>query len=714
MLTVFRSNRAELLARLLAAQLRLSPPDPLTRVEVVVNTWPTSRWLGEQLAIHLGGIAAHLRFPFPATHLRRLVDGLLGEEEAPAVDPWRADRLVWPVLELLPAVAAGAEGEPLRRWLGERQLGRRLDAACWQLGRAIADAFDDYALYRPEVLAAWERGRPLDGAGAPLPAAQHWQPVLYRRLRQRLGREPFGLRVERLIARLRSGEPPADLPQQPLRLFGLSSLAPVQVRLLQALSAWIPVDLYLLTPCRDLWQRCVDRRRALRDALALALPLDDAWLVEAPGLEARFGRLGAEFQQLLEGTGEAQLGREEERDLFLAPASLQRRRDPGRTPPLLAQLQEQLADPAAAAPLALDPGDRSLEFHPCPGRLRQVQIVRDRVLQLLAADPTLEPRDVLVMTPRVDHYAPLLASVFGDTAATGVELPWRLTDRSQQSEAGIGRTLITLLRMAAERFTASGLESLLDCPPLQRRFALEPEATGRLVALLQEAGLRWGLDADERGGDAAHGLGWVIDRLLLGLALPETPGLAPGGTAPLAAPSSLETTGRWLHLLLRLRHWLAELRLPCGVEAWAERLRELLADLFGDGGDAAWELPPLQAAIDGWRQAAGDFPALLDAAVVAEGLDEGLAVDSGRFGHRSGALTISALEPMRAIPHRVVVLMGLDAGAFPRRRPRPGFHLMEGRRRLGDPDPADQDRYALLEALLSARDHLLITWSCRD
>jgi exodeoxyribonuclease V gamma subunit len=107
LLTVFRSNRAEFLASLLATQLRLTPPDPFEQVQVVVNTWPTSRWLGEQLAEHLGGIAANLRFPFPGSHLRQLVDQLLAPAgEAPpagAVDPWRADRLVWPLLGLLPA-----------------------------------------------------------------------------------------------------------------------------------------------------------------------------------------------------------------------------------------------------------------------------------------------------------------------------------------------------------------------------------------------------------------------------------------------------------------------------------------------------------------------------------------------------------------------------------------------------------------------------------
>ena len=186
MLTVFRSNRAEVLARLLAAQLRLHPPDPFKQVQVVVNTWPTSRWLGEQLAVHLGGIAANLRFPFPGSHLRQLVDQLLAPAgEAPAagaVDPWRADRLVWPLLGLLPAVAAAPEGEPLRHWLADRGTGSRLELGHWQLGRAIADAFDDYALYRPELLGAWEGGQAIDGHGRPLPESQLWQPLLYRAL----------------------------------------------------------------------------------------------------------------------------------------------------------------------------------------------------------------------------------------------------------------------------------------------------------------------------------------------------------------------------------------------------------------------------------------------------------------------------------------------------------------------------------------------------
>ncbi|MFN6133187.1 MAG: exodeoxyribonuclease V subunit gamma [Synechococcaceae cyanobacterium] len=740
MLIVYRGNRAEILADLLAEQLRLTPPDPFTTVAVIVNTWPTCRWLSEQLAGRLGGISANLRFPFPSSSLRAVVQQLCLEEElggpasgaaeaAPArdSDPWRAQRLVWSVLHALPRFQRelAEQDHPaaalLRPLLEPEGGGATLRLATWQTARAIADAFDDYGLYRPAMLRAWQEGRALNGRGDPLPDAQRWQLRLFRLLCAELDGEPHGLQVLRAIRLLeRQAPPPEALAPlgHHLRLFGLSSMAPIQVRLLEALARHLPVELYLLSPCADLWQRCADRRLELSDALACALPLEQDWLLRAPGLEARFGRLGSEFQQLLEGCEGVGDGSAPDRDLFFLAATAacgsSPSPDPAVGPSLLAQLQEQLAAPSRWPRLSLPRRDQSLEFHACPGPLRQVQVVRDRVLQLLAADPSLEPRHILVMTPEVDRFAPLVAAVFSDSDATGVELPWRLTDRSQQSDTGVARGLLELLRLAADRLTASGLERLLQCRPLLQAFALNPAQANELCALLQRVGFRWGLDGEERGGGAEHSLSWAIDRLLLGLVLPATPGLAPSETAPFRCDVALETLGRWLALLQRLSHWLRQLRRPAQPPGWAERLQALLPDLFGDGGEDAWELPLLHAALADWLEAsAGELPPL-EVGVVAAVLEESLAADSGRFGHRSGALTISALEPMRAIPHRVIVLMGLEAQAFPRQGQRPSFHLMDQQRRLGDPDPADQDRYALLEALLSARDHLLLCWSNRD
>ena len=326
MLTLYRSNRAEFLAQLLAQQLLEQRPGPLETVEVLVNTWPTSRWLGEQLAL-ANGISSLVRFPFPGSRLRQLVRQVLAlppQQE----DPWRANRLVWSVLDRLPAVLDHPSAAPLRQWL-ERRDGPNaspgLSRDRWQLARTIADAFDDYALYRPELLEQWRQDRRIED----------WQPLLWRDLSDKLPADPFGLQVRAAVQRLIQGQvDPASLPPR-LRLFGISALAPVQVELIQALSGLLEVEVYLLTPCPDLWQRCGSRRDQLGgDWLE---PPDGMWLEEAPRTEAILGRMGAEFQQLLEGVGDVQLGERRDGDLFAAPAAMAAAA--GRSATLLEQLQ---------------------------------------------------------------------------------------------------------------------------------------------------------------------------------------------------------------------------------------------------------------------------------------------------------------------------------------------------------------------------------------
>ena len=702
MLTLYRSNRAEFLATLLARQLLEERPDPFETVEVLVNTWPTSRWLGEQLAT-ANGISSLVRFPFPGSRLRQLVRRVLDLPDHEE-DPWRATSLVWTVLELMPALLEQPVAQPLRAWLQQRDgEASGLSRDRWQLARAIADAFDDYALYRPATLHSWIR----DSRAS---TETDWQPWLARQLDASLHRQPFGLQVQTAVERLRSGAVDPDVLPKVIRLFGISALAPVQVDLIQALSGTTEVQVYLLTPCRDLWQRCGSRREQLGETWID--PPDGGWLQQAPRLEATLGRMGAEFQQLLEGSGDSQLGERREGDLFADPVQIAE--GEGRPATLLEQLQQQLVEPGCCESLEQEHDDRSLLFQAAPGPLREVQLVRDQVLQWLAADPELEPRDVLVMTPQIDRYAPLLSSVFNDRDAIGVDLPWRLTDRSQQSTPGLTMAMLELLDLAAGRLTATGLERLLANPALQAQQGFSGEDAAALTRILQRTGFRWGLDALERGGDETHSLIWSLDRWLLGLALPQRDGLAPGGTAPFHQDLDPQRLVRWWTVLDRLVRWLQQLRRPRASSAWVELLQALLEDLFADGGDWSWERQSWSAALADWQQRAAACPLELEVAVAAEVLAEALSVDSGRFGHRSGALTVSALEPMRAIPHKVIVLMGLDDGVFPRIDQRPGFHLLEQRRWLGDPCGGDQDRYVLLEALMSARRHLLISWCGRN
>ena len=279
MLTLYRSNRAEFLATLLARQLLEERPDPFETVEVLVNTWPPSRWLGEQLAT-ANGISSLVRFPFPGSRLRQLVRRVLDLPDQEQ-DPWRATSLVWAVLEQMPALLEQPVARPLRVWLQQRDGGDAsgLSRDRWQLARAIADAFDDYALYRPETLYSWIQGQGSRAASA----ETDWQPWLARQLAASLHRQPFGLQVQSAVERLRSGAVDPQVLPKVIRLFGISALAPVQVELIQALSGSTDVQVYLLTPCRDLWQRCGNRREQL--GATWTEPPDGGWFQQAPRLE---------------------------------------------------------------------------------------------------------------------------------------------------------------------------------------------------------------------------------------------------------------------------------------------------------------------------------------------------------------------------------------------------------------------------------------------
>src|SRR5205807_3466281 len=142
----------------------------------------------------------------------------------------------------------------------------------------------------------------------------------------------------------------------------------------------------------------------------------------------------------------------------------------------------------------LDPGDRSLQIHACHGRARQVEVLRDAILHLLAADPTLEPRDVIVMCPDIETFAPLIQATFGagevapeDSAPSdtldepsAIDLRVRLADRSLRQTNGVLAVVAELLDLVPERITASQVLDFADRDPVRRRFRIDDDDLTRL------------------------------------------------------------------------------------------------------------------------------------------------------------------------------------------------------------------------------------------
>ncbi|MFU8839898.1 MAG: exodeoxyribonuclease V subunit gamma [Nitriliruptoraceae bacterium] len=722
---VVRATSVAVLADHLAERLRSAPPeDPFASIEVAVPSRGLERWLTQRLSGVLGatpeeaGVAANLDFPFIGGTIQRIVAAAVGDPPG-AGDPWAPDRLAWPLLSLLDQLPDAPELAPLRAHLtdGAGPVPRRR----FPLARRIADLFDRYALYRPDMVAAWRDGAAVDGEGGPLAANLAWQPVLWRRLEAQVTAESPDLRLARAIERLRSTDPlPGALPTA-VSVFGVLAVPPRHLDLLVALADRVPVTLYVVTPC-PAWPVGEPRPVPANPLLvASGARARDAHTVLQPLLAGSDVLDAADAGADGEGVGAS--GARTALQVLQADVRADRRR--GGTAPLPS--------------VRIDPGDRSVQVHTCHGLVRQLEVLREVLLGLLEDDPDLEPRDIIVLTPDVAAVAPLLPAAFparrsdGTTSATGPEdLPVRVADRSLGETSAVAGALLTVLELTTGRAGASAVLDLLASVPVRARFGLTAADLERLPGWLAGSGISWGRDADHRAAligldDDAHTWRAGLDRWTLGAAMADDGTRLVAGVRPFdeVEGDGVELLGRVAAATDALFACLDDLADARPIGAWRDALTTVLERLLDPGPGPARsaeltdDLASVRRAVEEVVAAATDTDGVSSGvALTLEELRgllaEHLGAASGRPATGTGAITVTGMVPLRNLPHRVVCLVGMDDGALPRAGSPLGFDLLEVPRRPGDPDPRLEDRQLLLDAILAAGDHLIITATGHD
>ncbi|MDY0061686.1 MAG: exodeoxyribonuclease V subunit gamma [Myxococcota bacterium] len=745
-----RSNRMERLAERLAAQLPLSQPaDPITPWTVVVGSRGMERWLRHELADR-HTVCANVEFLFPGQLVDRLGGARLPDDEAGEA-AWEVEALRWAVARLLPELLGQPAFDPVGRYLraarGQTPSGGASGRDLALTGE-IAELLDHYLHYRRDWIEAW-----LTGTQPPeLASSGHaaWQLLLLQRLVAELGGEGhFVARMARLERLLQEGALPGSWPTT-VHLFGVSSLPPPFVDLLGVLSSQIRVELYLFCPSDRYWgdlrtrvQASAGLRRTRRDE-GLAKLLED--LAQQSPLLTTLGRVSRDMQIVLEEP--ERVRREQElpyqepgASLFVDPAEV-----PGT---LLQQLQSDLLHLRSAAEVGQrcaageyvpGPGDTSLLIHSCHGPLRQVEALRDTLLGLLTDDPSLQPRDILVMTPDIETYAPLIRSVFAqgrdhtppapdetappvDDEGRGPRIPFAINDISLRRSNPLADVLLRILELAGGRLGASEVIDLLSCWPVARRFGLDDHALDRIRGWVADSGIRWGIDPATRqrfDQPAVADNTWEsgLQRLLFGVVMPDEQRLV-GEVLPFddLEGEVTELLGTFVAACNLLFARTQELLSDRSLAAWCDLLETLLDEFCAFPRAASWLGEQVREEITALRDeaAAGGFTG----EVSLDGLRQ---VFAGRCevpaakGDRpiTGAVTVCALSPMRSVPFRVIALLGLDDGVFPRSPARLGLDLMHTLPRIGDRDPRDEDRHLLLEALLSCRQSLQIFFTGHD
>lgn len=735
MLRVYHSNRLDVLEALMEFIVeRERLDDPFEPEMILVQSTGMAQWLQMTLSQKFG-IAANIDFPLPASFIWDMFVRVL--PEIPKESAFNKQSMSWKLMTLLPQLLDREDFTLLRHYLTDDSDKRKL----FQLSSKAADLFDQYLVYRPEWLAQWETGHLVEGLGE----AQAWQAPLWKALVEythELG-QPRWHRAnlyQRFIETLESATTcPPGLPSR-VFICGISALPPVYLQALQALGKHIEIHLLFTNPCRYYWGDIKDpaylaklltrqRRHSFEDReLPLFRDSENAGqLFNSDGeqdvgnpLLASWGKLGRDYIYLL-----SDLESSQELDAFVDV-----------TPDnLLHNIQSDILELENRAVAGvnieefsrsdnkrpLDPLDSSITFHVCHSPQREVEVLHDRLLAMLEEDPTLTPRDIIVMVADIDSYSPFIQAVFGSAPADRY-LPYAISDRRARQSHPVLEAFISLLSLPDSRFVSEDVLALLDVPVLAARFDITEEGLRYLRQWVNESGIRWGIDDDnvrelELPTTGQHTWRFGLTRMLLGYAMESAQGEWQS-VLPYDESSGLiaELVGHLASLLMQLNIWRRGLAQERPLEEWLPVCRDMLNAFFLPDAETEAAMTLIEQQ---WQAIIAEgLGAQYGDAVPLSLLRDELAqrLDQERISQRflAGPVNICTLMPMRSIPFKVVCLLGMNDGVYPRQLAPLGFDLMRQKPKRGDRSRRDDDRYLFLEALISAQQKLYISYIGRS
>ena len=687
---LYTSNHLEALAEELAGALRVPLSSPLAEEIIVVQSSGMERWVSMQLAEHLG-ICANCRFPFPNAFVYEVFRKVL--QDLPDSSPFDPGIMTWKIMQLLPAHADQPGFESLSNYLGEDPEGLK----CFQVAERIAHLFDQYLLFRPEMVLDWQHGK-----------EDHWQAVLWRALAKGRENQHHPALAKSFLEMVQ--ESPFHISGLPERIsvFGISALPRFHLQVISGIAQVTRVNLFLMNPCQEYWGDIASERQIRKTISAgVALP-EQVYLQRGNSLLASMGTLGRDFWDMInefDCQATERFQQPTERDLLACIQSD------------ILNLRER--DEKAEARQPISPKDASIQVHSCHSPMREMEILYDRLLDMFENDPTLMPRDVLVMTPDIEAYAPYIEAVFAAHPDDARKIPFSIADRSMRRESQVVDAFLAVLDLSGGRFRASEVLAVLASRAVQRRFGLA-EADLQLVRRwVKGVRIRWGIDRQSRkqlGLPAFAENTWKagLDRLLLGYAMPFENHQTFSGILPydLIEGSEALVLGRLAEFTEKLFRQMTSLGRPRMLQDWSGVLTELVEKLFAPDEAGRNELQAIRLTLKELSEL-GDlsgFAGEVDVKVIKSYLRHRLERESFGFGFITGGVTFCAMLPMRSIPNKVICLVGMNNDAYPRQSKTLGFDLMAKDPRKGDRSRRNDDRYLFLEAILSARQSLYISY----
>ncbi|MCK9398056.1 MAG: exodeoxyribonuclease V subunit gamma [Methylobacter sp.] len=670
MFILHSSNKTENLVAHLTAVIENAPlASPFAKEVFLIQSQGMERWLSQQLASRFK-VWGNYEFLFPGkffSSLAQQVDSRLSDAA------FERNLMLWRIEALLRRL----DGEvflPLTQYLS----GENIALKRYQLAQQLAQIFDQYQMMRPDMLAAWQKGQLVYQT-----ATERWQQVLWLQITEQTGNKHRGSLWLDVIAKLNAAEEGAFSRQLPERIsvFGLNTMPPLFLSYLDGLSKHCQLHLFLLNPAQEFWADLAGKKQRMNDEDFSGNPL-----------LSTLGQQGREFQEMLL----------EQAQFDFEPESF----EPSEALTNLQRLQNAILNNRQDGQVLQR--DDSISIHACHSRMREVEVLKNQLLQTLENDPELELRDIVVMAPDIQVYEPFISAVFDD-------IQHAIADRSLRLSNNALDAFIRFLDLSQSRFGWQSVLDLLEQPVVHPGFGLSEVDLELIKHWVQDTHVRWGKSAQhkqELGLPELSENTWqaMLDRLLMGYAVGSdqdfiadvlpyrdiegSSAQALGGLCDFM--QLLFKAGKELKQAKPLKSWSAQLyyyadQLLAAAEPVERRqLNELLAELSAELAAVHNDEVELQ--------------------VIISWLEGMVAERKSSNGFLRGQLTFCSMLPMRSIPFKVIALLGMNDGEFPKIDRPPTFDLLAQNFRKGDRSHRADDRYQFLEILLSARQQLIMTY----
>ena len=722
---------------------QVSPLPVFSQETIVVQNAGMQHWLNLSLA-KKRGISMNVRYALPAQFLWKLLRSLASNENIPEQSPYSREVLTWRIYNLLTSaiVCEDADFSPATSYWRTTKEDNDVSSAdsekaalkCYQLAGQLADLYEQYLIFRPEWIDSWHNGKTSiesvvhvatfkDDLAEQTDLTQLtlWQAKLWQLLIKDQPYNPASL-LQNAITNI--SDKKILLPKR-ISFFGINAMAPMWLEFIHALSEHIDVHFFHLNPCYAYWGDVITEKQA---AKAIKNWVDGAEVLldqssDAVGnpLLANLGQQGREFMALLQNYSSVNI------DLF---EQIEQSNDEKITT-VLEHIQQDILSLSDRRIYPIDQKDDSITITSCHSALREVQGLHDWLLHQFNQDSALTPKDVLVMCPQIESYAPFVNAVFtrGWQALNDEipPLPCSIADRSAKDSEPIIAAFSDILNLPDSRFAVSQLVGLLRLPAMQLKFAITLDELAKITLWLEQASIHWGLDKEHKAHilqseQTTNYFTWQqgLSRLLRGFAFGDNFGegkviYQQQSLIPTIEGDEAILLGKLLLIIEQLQFSAQDLIKSRTAVSWQSYLLSTLDKLFDIDSEQSFSL--IDHAIASLVEYCGHahFDQEISLLIVREFLNNHFSQPDPGRQFMVGQVTFCSMLPMRSIPFKIIAVLGLNDGEFPRQRQPLGFDLMEyTASQLGDRSRRGDDRYLFLEALISARQSLYLSYQGRN